>query len=785
MPRPSLAVSLIAALAGVPAAWGGDGEWSEGEVLFAVEVAPVFAQKCGACHGDDPAELGGDFDLRTRDSLLAGGESGDPGVVPGAHSEGYLYELLKWEGGYGMPPKEADKLTEEQRWAVRDWIDAGAPWPDAATVGAIRDAHATGVRVRTSGGLADDWTNRTYAPEDVWAYRPRTDPPVPANPAGFAAPADPVDAFLNSKLAAAGLEPAPRADRRTLVRRVTFDLTGLPPAPADVAAFLADPRDDAAAFAAVVDRLLESPHYGEQLATRWLDVARYADSAGLANDFERPNAWRYRDYVVRAFNDDKPFDRFVREQIAGDELVDDGPLAADSPEGIDAMVATGFLRMAPWEHTGMSVHAVTRGQFLDEVTDAVGQAFLAQPLQCAKCHDHKFDPIPTRDYYAIRGAFVTTQFADRAAPFRDDEDPRDFGAKAYLRARVAEAEAIKQTIEDATLAAEKAWYADRGLEWAPRWKKEKAGVPEDEIAPKVVDLTPEQFGLGRVSNKAIQRHEWELDRYEPFAFAVYNGATVERKFHYSAIRLPEDRMSGELQTPAILTGGDVFSRGEAVAPGVLSAALLSVADPDAELRRPRPGPGRTDRRPADRLGEVDHRGVEPADCPRLREPAVAVGLRAGDLRERQQLRRRRGETDAPGTARPPRRPAGSGRLADEAAGAGAGSVRRLRPRLRPPGPGGRGREGPGRRAARRVPPPPAHRGGAAGRDAGGQRRTEPCRRRGARPARDEPRGRAATADGDGYVRPGLAGRAGPPPPAPPQPLHAEAPRPAGPAAGNV
>ena len=583
MPRPSLAVSLIAALAGVPAAWGGDGEWSEGEVLFAVEVAPVFAQKCGACHGDDPAELGGDFDLRTRDSLLAGGESGDPGVVPGAHSEGYLYELLKWEGGYGMPPKEADKLTEEQRWAVRDWIDAGAPWPDAATVGAIRDAHATGVRVRTSGGLADDWTNRTYAPEDVWAYRPRTDPPVPANPAGFAAPADPVDAFLNSKLAAAGLEPAPRADRRTLVRRVTFDLTGLPPAPAEVAAFLADPRDDAAAFAAVVDRLLESPHYGEQLATRWLDVVRYADSAGLANDFERPNAWRYRDYVVRAFNDDKPFDRFVREQIAGDELVDDGPLAADSPEGIDAMVATGFLRMAPWEHTGMSVHAVTRGQFLDEVTDAVGQAFLAQPLQCAKCHDHKFDPIPTRDYYAIRGAFVTTQFADRPAPFRDDEDARDFGAKRYLKRRLAEAEAVKQSIEDAKLAAEKAWYAERGLEWAPRRKKQRAGVPEDEIAPKVVDLTPEQFGLGRVSNKAIQRHEWELDRYEPFAFAVYNGATVERKFHYSAIRLPEDRMSGELQTPAILTGGDVFSRGEAVAPGVLSAALLSVADPDADF----------------------------------------------------------------------------------------------------------------------------------------------------------------------------------------------------------
>ena len=564
-----------------PGSAGETGEWSEGERLFALRVQPLFAAKCRACHGDDPADLGGDFDLSARAGLLAGGESGEPGVVPGDHAAGYLYDLLKWEDGYGMPPKETDKLTEPQRWAVRDWIDAGAPWPDAATVAAIREAHAEGVAVRTSGGLADDWTDRLYDPADLWAYEPIVDPPIPAAPDGFPEPADPVDAFLNARLAEADLTPAPRADRRTLIRRASFDLTGLPPALAEVAAFLADDRDDRAAFAAVVDRLLASPHYGERFASNWLDVVRYADSAGFANDFERPNAWRYRDYVARAFNADKPFDRFLTEQLAGDELVDSGALSADSPEGIDALIAVGFLRMGPWEHTGMSVAKISRQQFLDDVTDTVGQAFLAQPLQCAKCHDHKFDPIPTRDYYAIQAAFATTQFADRPVPFHPREDPRGYGEADYLRERIAEAKAILKRIEEKKLAAEKAWYAERGLTWEPRWKKEKAGVPEDQIVPKIVDLEPIDFGLERVARKMTQRHGWELDRYQPFALSVYSGPSRELRPVYSAMRMPEDRAAGRVEPSTILTGGDPFSPGQPVEPGVLSAALLS-ADPDAD-----------------------------------------------------------------------------------------------------------------------------------------------------------------------------------------------------------
>ncbi len=181
--------------------------WTEGQRLFALDVQPMFLAKCVACHGDDPADLQGAFDLSTRVGLLKGGESGDAGVVPGRHAAGSVYEMLKWEDGYGMPPKETDKLTEAERWAVRDWIDAGAPWPDAATVAAIRETHAEGVRVRTSGGLSDDWTDRRYDPADLWAYQPIADPPAPPTPPGFAPPADPVDAFLNARLAAVDLAP--------------------------------------------------------------------------------------------------------------------------------------------------------------------------------------------------------------------------------------------------------------------------------------------------------------------------------------------------------------------------------------------------------------------------------------------------------------------------------------------------------------------------------------------------------------------------------------------------
>jgi hypothetical protein len=175
----------------------------------------------------------------------------------------------------------------------------------------------------------------------------------------------------------------------------------LPSTPEEVESFEKDIKPDA--YKRLIERLLKSQHYGEQLGRHWLDVVRYAASGGFANDFERPNAWRYRDYVIRAFNSDKPYDQFVHEQIAGDEL---------DAKNVENLIAVGFLRMGPWEQTGMAVAAVTRQFFLDDVTDSVGQVFLGHALQCARCHDHKFDPLPTRDYYSMQAVFARPQFAE-------------------------------------------------------------------------------------------------------------------------------------------------------------------------------------------------------------------------------------------------------------------------------------------------------------------------------------------------------------------------------------
>ena len=220
--------------------------------------------------------------------------------------------------------------------------------------------------------------------------------------------ANAIDAFINVRIPN-GLKPAPVADRLTLIRRATFDLTGLPPTPEEIESFVNDIKPDA--YKRLIERLLETQHYGEQWGRHWLDVVRYADSGGFANDFERPNAWRYRDYVIRSFNEDKPYDQFIREQISGDEI---------DPNSTENKIAVGFLRMGPWEQTGMAVARVTRQFFLDDVTDSVGQVFLGHALQCARCHDHKFDPIPTRDYYSMQAVFANTQFAEVNAAFQPE-----------------------------------------------------------------------------------------------------------------------------------------------------------------------------------------------------------------------------------------------------------------------------------------------------------------------------------------------------------------------------
>ena len=345
------------------------------------------------------------------------------------------------------------------------------------------------------------------------------------------------------------------------------------------------------------------------MAQHWLDVVRYADSSGFANDFERGNAWRYRDYVVRAFNADKSYDHFIREQIAGDELASDAQPSALSSE---LLVASGFLRMGPWELTGMEVAKVARQRFLDDVTNSVGETFLAHSLQCARCHDHKFDPIPTRDYYSMQAVFATTQLSERPAAFLPQENTAGFDEKKYLEPRRAGYLATLERLDAQLLVSAETWYAEKKLDPAAwraaveqartferknnkrsdfngvfgvaRATMTRNKVTEDQFPPKLVGFSPDDYGNERVARKGLERLKWELDRYEPFALAVYNGRTPEQKSVFTPLRMPADRMTaGELEETCILTYGDPFSNGGKVSPGVLSVlgAIQKTPVPDA------------------------------------------------------------------------------------------------------------------------------------------------------------------------------------------------------------
>ncbi|TWU38392.1 PSD1 and planctomycete cytochrome C domain-containing protein [Novipirellula artificiosorum] len=567
------------------------------EVLFARRVAPLLTEKCLGCHGQDPDGIEGGIDLRTFEGLAIGGDSGEPGIVPGKPSGSSIFlAAARGEDEFSaMPPKESEALNQEQLSWLHDWIVSGAKWPDEDRIERIQTKYADqwsvddGVVVATSGGLDEAWSQRRYEPDGLWAYQPLQDVEIPASATSA------VDHLIEAALPA-GLEVAPRADRQTLLRRASFDLTGLPPSPEQAAQFLNDPADDKAAFLMLVERLLDSPHYGERMAQHWLDVTRYADSSGFANDFERGNAWRYRDYVVRAFNEDNPYDDFIREQIAGDEI------DASDPEKI---VATGFLRMGPWELTSMEVAKIARQRFLDDVTNAVGETFLGHSLQCCRCHDHKFDPIPTQDYYSIQAVFATTQLVERRAEFLQDENTRGFSERQWLDKSQQNYQQTLEELDAVLLDNATSWIMKNGKELAPwqsavqrarqngtpgqvfnraRSMMSRSGASEESYPPVKVGFTPQQFGLERIARKGLQRLKWETERYKPFALAVYTGRTPKRTQVVAPLRVPEKPMAeGELETTAILSGGDPFSPTRPVKPGGLSVIgeQVPVAIPDS------------------------------------------------------------------------------------------------------------------------------------------------------------------------------------------------------------
>lgn len=544
---------------------------SDGQRLFAIEIEPLLAAKCNACHGQDPSLTLGELALTSRDGMLRGGQSGQPALVPGDPDASLLVDAVSGKRpNLVMPPKQNDRLTADEVDRLKQWIRFGAPWPGASELAEIRAREASRendsnrVRVATSGGQADAWTERLYKSEDIWAFQPVQKPTVPA-----ADGPNPIDAFHRARLVEAGIEPAARAPKLTLLRRVHYGLTGLPPTPDQARAFLRD--TDPGAWERLVDCLLASPAYGEQWGRHWLDVVRYADTAGNSNDYERSNAWRYRDYVIRSFNSDKPYDRFVTEQLAGDELQPDDP---------EMRVATGFLRMGPWG-SAMVPKRMARQAYLDDVVHSVGQSFLSMPLRCAKCHDHKVDPVPTRDYYRVYAAFATTQMAERPAEFLPEENRARFAVGREHVSRLRDfATDRKDVLEERVESAASEWFAERGLEFVP--PSDRNQLPDEKKPPRHYGLTTQEEGRLKVR----KQDEWiwtrRLERYEPMAQTVFNGPDYipgnGRK-----LRVPKKMDASWRPSSSILEGGAVDAPGESVTPGVLSATQLpapSAVGPD-------------------------------------------------------------------------------------------------------------------------------------------------------------------------------------------------------------
>ncbi|MFO0950538.1 MAG: DUF1549 domain-containing protein [Isosphaeraceae bacterium] len=372
---------LILPLAAIRPARAAETNSAEAVAFFESRVRPLLVNNCYNCHSANTNARGG-LRVDDRNGLLQGGNSG-PAVVPGRPEESLLIQAVRHgEDVPAMPPRK--KLADAEIADLARWIEQGAAWPE----------------VPGASSLAKKPNARYEAlRKNHWAWQPLKDPAPPAVQ-NASWPRTDVDRFVLAALEAKGLKPVGDADRATLIRRVTFDLTGLPPTPEDVQTFVDDTAPDA--FARVVDRLLASPAFGERWGRHWLDVARFGESTGSSRNVPFPHAWRYREYVIDAFNRDVPFDRFVREQVAGDLL----------PAGSDAerrrnVVATGFLALGVKDvNQRFKVRFVMDN--VDEQIDAVSRAVLGLTASCARCHDHKFDPIPQADYYALAGIFQST-----------------------------------------------------------------------------------------------------------------------------------------------------------------------------------------------------------------------------------------------------------------------------------------------------------------------------------------------------------------------------------------
>ncbi|MEX1097952.1 MAG: PSD1 and planctomycete cytochrome C domain-containing protein [Planctomycetales bacterium] len=370
----------------------------EAEDFFERRVRPLLAEHCFACHGTERQQAG--LRLDSAEGMRAGSDGG-PVVIPKDPDGSRLVQVVRYAADdYQMPPK--GKLPDEAIDMLETWVRTGAEWP-AVSTGATRTADAATERGKSH-----------------WAFQAVTRPELPAITAADW-PANGIDRFVLARLERAGLSPSPAASRETLIRRAHFVLTGLPPTAAEIERFVADETPEA--FARLVDRLLESPHYGERWGRHWLDVARYADTKGYVfrEDRNYPDAWRYRDWVIRAFNDDLPYDEFVKRQLAADLV---------APDDSDAQVAMGFLTLG-------RRFINNRHDIIDDRIDVVSRGLMGLTVACARCHDHKYDPIPTADYYSLYGVFASCEEPKDGPPLRLVDAASPHAPRIFVRGNPA------------------------------------------------------------------------------------------------------------------------------------------------------------------------------------------------------------------------------------------------------------------------------------------------------------------------------------------------------------
>jgi len=427
-------ISWIAGAAGKvgqPAAEAGENKTDPSAIeFFEQSVRPILVERCQGCHG--PAKQKGGLRLDSRQGALAGGLTG-PAVVPGQPERSLLIDAVNYGELYQMPPKS--KLPPEEIVILTRWVKQGPAWGIDSSTKSQTAAAATS-KPGAQPGL--DTPGEFQRRAKWWCFQPiaRTDPPM-VSERHASWPRNTIDRFVMAAMERQGLSPAPEADRRTLIRRLTFDLKGLPPEPAEVAAFLADTSADA--YGRLVDRLLASPRYGERWARHWLDLVRFAETAGHEYDYETPSAFRYRDFVIRALNADVPYQQFVMEQVAGDLLT--SPRRHPTQGFNESIIGTGFYFLGEGTHSPVDVREDELRR-IDNQIDVFSKTFLGLTVACARCHDHKFDPITSRDYYALAGFLRSSRHQQAFI------DPPD-----RIAARASRLNALKQAVRAVLLEA--------------------------------------------------------------------------------------------------------------------------------------------------------------------------------------------------------------------------------------------------------------------------------------------------------------------------------------------